>query len=133
MSKIIATKLKEFFDIRKGQTERWQRTFGERSFSSTQSPGTGRADALINERFGPFVFGLALVLDDNRLKLAVRRWSAFGVPMPLRLAPAGDAYEFVDDGARFNFHVEIKLPMAGLIVRYQGYLIASGLTPPCSG
>ena len=107
---------------RRGQTEVWRRTFGSRSFQSTQEPGNGRADALIDERFGPFVFGLALVLESGRLNLVVRRWSAFGLPMPRVFAPSGDTFEFADEKGRFNFHVEIKLTGAGLLVRYQGYL-----------
>jgi hypothetical protein len=43
------------------------------------------------------------------------------VPLPRRLAPAGDAYEHAEDG-RFNFHVEITHPLTGLIVRYRGWL-----------
>ena len=33
-----------------------------------------------------------------------------------------DAYESADDG-RFNFHVEIRLPLIGSIVRYRGWLM----------
>jgi hypothetical protein len=51
----------------------------------------------------------------------VRGWRAFGLPMPRVLAPIGDAFEHADDG-RFHFHVELKHPLAGLIVRYQGWL-----------
>ena len=58
----------------------------------------------------------------DKLRLVVRRWSAFGVPLPLALAPRGEAFESADDG-RFNFHVEIGLPLIGLIVRYRGWLV----------
>jgi hypothetical protein len=37
------------------------------------------------------------------------------------LAPAGDSYEFAEDG-RFHFHVEIGHALTGLIVRYRGWL-----------
>jgi hypothetical protein len=40
--------------------ERWQRTFGGKSFVSHQSAGRGRSQRLLVERFGPFNFGLAL-------------------------------------------------------------------------
>ena len=102
--------------------ERWTRTFGTRSFSSTQYAGKGRYRSLLCERFGPFVFGMSLLPDAGRLRLIVRRWSVFGIPLPSSLAPRGDSYEF-DDNGTFNFHVEIRAPLAGLIVRYVGFLV----------
>ena len=112
------------FTARDGR-EIWQRTFGGRSFSSTQEEGRGRFERLLCERFGPFVVAMALVLEDGRMRLVVRRWAAFGIPMPLALAPTGNAYEYVEDG-QFRFHVEIGLPLGGLIVAYRGWLIPRG-------
>jgi hypothetical protein len=43
------------------------------------------------------------------------------VPMPLALRPKGDTYE-TSENRRFRFHVEISLPLVGLIVRYRGTL-----------
>ena len=88
--------------------ERWTRSFAGRSFHRTQEQGRGRFEWLVCERFGPLCAGMALVLDDGRLRLIVRRWSVFGVPLPLWLAPRGDAYEYAEDG-RFHFHVEIAI------------------------
>jgi Domain of unknown function (DUF4166)/Saccharopine dehydrogenase NADP binding domain len=113
------------FDAARGTdgrpAERWTRTFAGKRFSSLQSEGAGRSQHLVDERFGPFTFGLAAVLDGDRLRIVPRRWSAFGIPMPRFLMPTGDSHERVEDG-RFYFHVEIHLPLAGLIVRYQGHL-----------
>ena len=89
--------------------------------TSRQRLGTGRWDRLVVERFGPFRYGLALIVDAGRLHLVARRWSAFGLPMPRALMPYGEAYEAAEDG-RFRFHVEIRLPLLGLIVRYRGTL-----------
>lgn len=105
-----------------GQREIWQRDFAGRAFSSIQEDGQGAFERLLCERFGPFAFGLALVLERGRLELVVRRWTLFGIPLPLTLAPTGDAYETVEDG-RFNFHVEIGHRLSGLIVRYRGWLV----------
>jgi hypothetical protein len=102
--------------------EIWRRSFAGRAFASTQSEGRGRFDKLIAERFGPFTFGLALVLEESRLCLAVRRWSFLGLPLPLSFAPRGQSYETVENG-RFHFHVEIGHPLTGLIVRYRGWLV----------
>jgi len=102
--------------------ETWTRDFGGRRFSSVQFIGTGRSAGLICERFGPLTFGLAMVIDGERLRLVTRRWSAFGVPMPGFLKPRGAAFESVDAAGRFCFHVEIGFPWTGLIVRYRGWL-----------
>ncbi|MDX8532039.1 DUF4166 domain-containing protein [Mesorhizobium sp. VK25A] len=104
-----------------GQGETWIRTFGAHSFSSRQFAGRGRSERLLCERFGPLVFAMALVVDGNRLRLVLRRWSFLGLPLPMWLRPRSDAYETVEDG-RFRFHVEISHPAAGLIVRYRGWL-----------
>ncbi|MBI3896981.1 MAG: DUF4166 domain-containing protein [Gammaproteobacteria bacterium] len=111
------------FECKKGG-EVWRRTFAGKSFFSLQTEGTGRSERLICEKFGPFSFGLALVVEANRLNLVVRRWSVFGFPLPPALAPTGRSYEFVENG-RFNFHVEIAHVWTGLIVRYRGWLVPS--------
>ena len=108
------------FDIDK-DGETWTRTFGTMSFSSRQSAGRGRSERLLCEGFGPLTFAMALVADGNRLSLVLRRWSFFGLPLPMWLCPRSNAYETVEDG-RFRFHVEISHPVAGLIVRYRGWL-----------
>jgi Domain of unknown function (DUF4166)/Saccharopine dehydrogenase NADP binding domain len=101
--------------------EHWRRDFGNSSFASTQEPGRGHFDRLLCERFGPVCIGLALVVEEGRLRLVVRRWSFAGLPLPAAWAPRGQAYEFAADG-RFRFHVEIAHPFTGLIVRYRGWL-----------
>jgi hypothetical protein len=83
--------------------------------------GSGRSERLLCERFGPLDFGMALVWDGHRLSLILRRWSAFGVPLPMWLCPTSVAHESVEDG-RFRFSVEIGHPLLGLIVRYRGWL-----------
>ncbi|BCM16298.1 SDR family oxidoreductase [Mesorhizobium sp. J8] len=105
-----------------GQGESWIRTFGAHGFSSRQFAGRGRSERLLCERFGPLTFAMALVVDGNRLRLVLRRWSFLGLPLPMWLCPRSNAYETVEDG-RFRFHVEISHPAAGLIVRYRGWLV----------
>lgn len=102
--------------------ERWTRDFAGHRFSSHQAEGRGRFERLLAERFGPFTFGLALVVDGGRLRLVPRGWSFLGLPLPRFLMPDGESFETVEDG-RFRFHVEIRLPLAGLVVRYRGWLV----------
>jgi Domain of unknown function (DUF4166) len=109
--------------------ETWTRTFGTHSFSSSQFEGKGRSQWLLCERFGPLTFAMALVSGDGRLSLVLRRWSILGLPLPMSLCPRSTSFETVEDG-RFRFHVEISHPLAGMIVRYRGWLEPSG--PPAS-
>lgn len=101
--------------------ERWTRDFGGRKFSSLQHEGTGRNTRLLVERFGPAAFAMALVVEGDRLTLVPRRWSLFGVPMPRALMPSGPSFE-TDDNGKFRFDVDIRLPLAGLVVAYRGTL-----------
>jgi hypothetical protein len=101
--------------------EHWRRTFGNSAFASVQEPGRGRFDRLLCERFGPFCFGLALVVEDDRLRLVLRGWSFAGLPLPAAWGPRSQAYESAENG-RFHFHVAIDHPLTGLIVRYRGWL-----------
>jgi len=102
--------------------ELWQRNFAGQRFESTQEEGKGRGARLLCERFGALSFVMALVVEGERMRLVMRRWTLFGLPLPLALAPRIDAYEFAESG-RFHFHVEIGHPLTGLIVRYRGWLV----------
>src|SRR5262249_18505486 len=112
------------FDSRSGQ-EQWSRKFGEDTFASTLRPGSGRSRHLLCEQIGLLVFAQALVLEGDRLRLVLRRWSLFGIPLPLWLGPRSNSYESEQDG-QFRFHVEISHPLVGLIVRYRGWLVPAG-------
>lgn len=108
------------FEVRDG-VETWTRTFNGKSFSSIQSEGRGASEHLLCERFGAFNFAMAVVYDKSQIHLVLRRWTAIGIPLPLWLGPQSTAHESVIDG-KFWFDVEIGHPMAGLIVRYRGWL-----------
>jgi uncharacterized protein DUF4166 len=109
------------FDVR-GEREVWTRHFGERAFSSEQWQGTGRFAGLFCERFGAFTFGLELEPIDGRLYFNVACASVMGIPLPVWLTPVSITSEFEREG-RFHFDVEIRHPLAGLIVGYRGWLI----------
>ena len=105
-----------------GAAEVWTRSFAGKRFSSILGEGRGRAAHLLRESFGPVTFALAIVVKDGRLELILRRWSFLGLTLPLWLAPRSLAFESGEDD-RFHFHVEIALPLVGLIVRYRGWLL----------
>ncbi|WP_135209660.1 SDR family oxidoreductase [Vitreimonas flagellata] len=114
------TPVRVHFDV-SSREEVWTRTFGAHRFRSAQYEGKGRWRRLLVERFGALEFAMALVRDGKRLRLVMRAWRAFGVPMPLWFAPRSDAYE-TEEGGVFRFFVEISHPLVGLIVRYRGWL-----------
>jgi hypothetical protein len=109
------------FDASDG-VEIWTRKFSDDRFASRQFAGRGQSEHLLCERFGPLTFAMALVVAGERLSLVLRRWSAFGLPLPMWLCPRSDSYESTEQG-RFNFHVRISHPLTGLIIRYDGWLV----------
>jgi hypothetical protein len=109
--------------------ETWTRTFGTASFSSTHALGRGRWTGLVVERFGPVAVAMAVMEHAGRLRLVVRGWSIFAMPMPLLLGPRVAAFEH-GDCDRFNFDVSISLPLLGLVMHYRGWLVAAACTEP---
>ena len=103
-------------------TERWSRSVAGHTFSSLQLAGSGRAEGLVRERFGAVAVDMALVVEPAGLRYVVRRWSLFGLPLPLWLGPRSIAVESLDQ-QRFSFDVEIAHPLTGLIVHYRGWLV----------
>lgn len=97
--------------------ERWTRDFGGHRFSSELQADRG----LLEERFGPLRFRFELPLTKNGLQMVMRRWSAFGIRLPLCLAPRSVASEWQENGS-FHFDVPIALPLIGNIVHYRGWL-----------
>jgi hypothetical protein len=81
---------------------------------------------LLVERFGPFAFAMAVVVEEGGIELVLRRWSLLGIGLPLTLGPWTKARERAVDG-RFHFHVEIGHRLTGLIVRYRGWLVPGEL------
>lgn len=101
--------------------ELWTRNFGGKLFRSHQRLGKGKNAHLIVEKFGPIDVSLALVINEQRLRLVPRRWSIFGIPLPKRLLPGGNSYE-AQEGELFKFDVELAAPLVGLICSYKGTL-----------
>ncbi len=111
----------------KDGVETWTRNFAGRKFHSIQRPGRGWQDGLIVEGFGPLAFGMAVVERGSRLQLVLRNWTLFGMPLPRWAMPVSRASEH-GDRERFNFDVEIGLPVFGRMVHYRGWLMPSA--PP---
>jgi hypothetical protein len=82
--------------------EKWTRRFGANIFSSRQTEGRDRYERLVVESFGPLNFAMAIVTEDNQLKLVLRHWDILGLPLPMELCPRSDSFESEEDG-RFRF------------------------------
>lgn len=110
------------YDLHVGFTEKdgrevWTRDFGSHRFHSELSERDGR----LTERFGPMRFTFDLPVSPSGLGMKIVRWTAFGLLMPLWLAPRVSASESVEQG-RFAFDVAIALPLVGRVVHYCGTL-----------
>ena len=101
--------------------EVWERRFGERSFKSRFSVGQGKNERLLVEQFGPAKIALACIIENEKLHLIPRRVSVFGIPVPGFLLPKEDSYEYEENG-RFHFNINVKVPIAGRIAHYRGWL-----------
>jgi hypothetical protein len=100
--------------------EGWTRDFAGYRFSSELRARGGQ----LEERFGPLRFLFDLKLEPKGLRMAMWGWSAFGIQLPLCLAPRSAASEWDEDGA-FHFDVPISLPLVGEIIHYRGWLRSS--------
>ena len=95
----------------------WNRRFGNRRFESCFTLRHGR----LVESLGPFRLQLRLEVRDHRLRYVLERVTLFGLPVPRALAPQLEAWEGERDG-RYDFAVEVRLPVIGRLVRYEGLL-----------
>ncbi|KPL54040.1 hypothetical protein ABB55_18990 [Prosthecomicrobium hirschii] len=104
--------------------EVWTRDFAGRRFASHLSAAEADAGAgVIEERFGPFRFRLALEANPYGLVFRSAGWRIGRLPLPALLGPEAYAVEAVDEDGRFTFDVEMSLPLRlGRLVRYRGHL-----------
>jgi hypothetical protein len=95
----------------------WNRRFGARKFLSCFRLRCGR----LIESVGPFHLQLRLEVRDHRLHYVLERVTLLGVSVPRSLAPDLEAWEGERNG-RYEFAVEVRLPVIGRLVRYEGLL-----------
>lgn len=101
-----------------GDRERWVREFASRRVETVQWEHEG----LLFERFGPTAFASELVLDGVCLRYEFRRAWLLGIPLPRWLAPdVTGAVQAGDNG--WTLVTEISLPLAGRLVRYDGWVV----------
>ena len=101
----------------RGGAETWTRDFGRHRFRSVLS----QKGPWLSERFGPISFLFDLPSDERGLKMRLRGWRFFGVPLPLGVAPSIEAKE-TEEAGRFRFDVRASLPFIGHVIHYSGWL-----------
>jgi hypothetical protein len=75
----------------------------------------------MTERFCLLTFAIALHVRDGALHYPVVKGWFCGMPIPRWALPRSDTSEGAE-GPRATFDVGLSLPVAGAIVRYQGWL-----------
>jgi Domain of unknown function (DUF4166) len=110
------------------QIEIWERWFGTERLMTRQ--WTDR-NGLLVERFGTMEFQFALRPHPPDLLRYEQRGSRvhFGplsLPVPKVLAPSVSATETAESPTRVRIHVEVKLPLIGRLIAYDGYLEVGG-------
>ena len=107
-------------------SEKWTRNFNGHSFNShftLQEKVEGDSVRYMAiENFGLFKFELDLLCEKSRLYFVVKRCTFLKLPLPAILLPSGESYEY-EQQDRFHFNVEVRVPIAGLIGAYDGWLM----------
>lgn len=101
--------------------ERWRRRFGDHVMETHQELNLGG----LTERLGPVELRLGLRVEDGRLLIQSTAVSLRVGPWRLRvprlLAPRADGVSWASDGV-VHASIALHLPLAGLLVRYEGTL-----------
>lgn len=97
--------------------ERWTRRVAGHAMPSR----LWARDGLLCERLGLVTFGFRLHVEDDAIVWRVARVRVFGLPLPARWFQGVGARESQRDD-RYHFDVAATLPVAGLLVRYRGWL-----------
>ena len=105
--------------VREGDGERWVRDFGGHRMESFQRAWKG----LLVESLGGVTLGFRLVAELPALRLVPARVWVLGVPWWTALGPRVSASEVGrDDGCAIV--VRAEAPLLGLLVRYEGLVVA---------
>ncbi|WP_371423633.1 DUF4166 domain-containing protein [Tardiphaga sp.] len=103
-------------------SETWTRIYPDvtmRSNLRNADPST----QCLDEVFGPVAIRLKWQATDVGLTLSPIGARLLGIPLPSFLCPRSVARETVDNNGRFQFDVDISMPLIGRIVRYRGFLV----------
>jgi hypothetical protein len=104
--------------VREGDGETWARDFGGHPMRSS----LWARDGLLCERLGPLEFAFELSARDGENHWLTRRVRLLGVlPLPAAWF-SGVRCREREHAGRYEFLVEAALPLAGPLIRYEGWL-----------
>jgi hypothetical protein len=115
---------------RDGMLERWRRTFGRRRLATRQT----HDQQLLVERYGPLELTFCLGLNDpGTLEFhqtrAALRLGPLRLSLHRRVAPTVYAHERVLDCCRIGVLVTVSMPLAGEVIRYEGWIAGAEPLP----
>jgi hypothetical protein len=116
--------------IRTEVRERWLRQFGEAEFASTFT--RVNKQNLLCENFGLLRFYYTLNVKDQRINWHCVNWSLAGIPLPDGLSPDVEAWEGSSAEGRYQFKVNIHVPLVGHLLGYAGSLTVVTATTPAT-
>lgn len=102
---------------RDGDSEYWQRTFGEQKFYSRQWV----RDGMLFEQINLITLVFNVETNQQKLSLQINRILMCGLPVPRFLYPKIVATETSENGC-FCFFVKAEMPVIGPVVEYAGWL-----------
>ncbi len=102
--------------------EYWRRRFAGRRYASSFRAGGNRSEALLVERFFPFIFDHRLTPSEKGLAWRVVGWRFLGVKLPGWSVPTINCFESGED-ERFVFDIDVVFPLIGPVIHYRGWLL----------
>lgn len=105
-------------EVKSDGSEVWHRRFGQARMPGILSQGPA---GLLRERLGAVRFDFHLAAEANGFRWHVKRVAVFGLPLPAAWFSAVHAYSYSEAGS-YRFLVHAQMPLAGLLVRYEGSL-----------
>lgn len=104
---------------RQGTREVWTRRFSHRCMRSVLDRRAG--SPLLYERLGPATLGFALRHDSDAIDWQLRSLHVLGLPLPRAMHGKVLSRSGFRDG-RYHFSVDVRLPLLGQLIGYQGWL-----------
>lgn len=105
-------------EVKTDGSEVWHRRFGQARMPGVLSVGPA---GLLRERLAAVRFDFRLIPDPQGFHWHVGRVAVFGLPLPARWFSDVHAYSYCEADS-YRFLVHAQLPIAGLLVRYEGNL-----------
>lgn len=105
-------------EVKADGSECWHRRFGQARMPSILSLGP---EGLLRERLGAVRFDFLLTPDLHGFRWQVKHVAVLGLALPAQWFSEVHAYSY-SEADNYRFFVHAQIPLAGLLVRYEGCL-----------